>query len=175
VSLIFLLSLLMSSCVTKTAIAASRGWKTLNGLPFGALVSRHDPLGNSHAAFHREALRAEVREQNANLASEIRIDRSGAVENGDPVAKGESAPGAHLQLETLRDCNLKSRRDEDDFPRLNGDWGLVRGEEIESCCPRRLVRGEPRTVGEHFHLNCQSFSTHPPPFPQAPNEKPLIP
>jgi hypothetical protein len=106
VSLIVLLSLLMSSCVTKTAIAAWRGWKTFYRLPFGASVSCHHSLGDSHAAFHSEDLRAEVREEDADFASVIGIDGARTVENGDPVAQGEATPGADLQLEPLRDGQL---------------------------------------------------------------------
>lgn len=110
-----------------------------NLLALGQLVRR--PVARSSSPFDRPVRLAEIDEQHLDLASIVRVDGSGRIQDRDAVVERKSGPRPDLRFESGGQFDRKTGRDELSLAwRENDLFGRILGaDKIETGCSCRLI------------------------------------
>ncbi len=104
--------------MTKAAISTLGRVERVDLGKRGKLMARYDHLANSVAIMYGERLVGEIDEDGANLPTVIGIDGARRIENSDATLGSETAAGAYLRLEALRELDEDACRDNSPRKRL---------------------------------------------------------
>ena len=128
--------------MAETAGTPACSIKIIDSLKLRLNYFSEDHLSDPHAARHGESFFGVIDQNDLDLAAIIRIDRTGRVEERDPMLDRKTTPWTDLGFQIAWKRDDDPCGDQNAFPRLDRHGFLAGSQKIDAARPFGLILGK---------------------------------